>query len=263
MNDRKPHNSVTDRSYWNAVWSRGATRLPVLDERDFYAGSNGLFVKLVRRHLGDMQGRSVVELGGGGRNVRLLAMAKWLKADASVVDFSDDGLRVAASLFESNHCRAQFINADLGTWQPQRPFDVVVHWGVLEHFLDPRPLLEKSVAALAPGGALLFSMPNMQALAAGLWKRWSPDNWSKHVLHSDEAVLSVLRDLGLHEVRGFHYGIPFIKMEAWERRLPAVQWPFDALQKLGSASARVVPVFHRWGHRSLSMERGFFARRAA
>ncbi len=252
-------NSVTNRSYWNSVWS-GTPATSLLDPQHFYAGRNGLFVKLIRRHLGDLRGRSLIELGGGGNNTRLLALTKWLGADATVLDFSEEGLRAVGNLFDANECRARQINADLGSWVPKEEYDVVTHWGVLEHFVDPRPLLEKSALALKPGGSMLFSMPNMEAFASRLWARWSPDNWGVHVWHSEQGVLQCLAGVGLVDVRSFHFGIPFVKMAPWERRTPA-QYPFDLLQKLASASARVLPVYHRWGHRKLSMERGFVARR--
>jgi SAM-dependent methyltransferase len=189
-------------------------------------------------------------------------MAKWLQANVTALDFSENGLHVVTELFRANDCTLRLIAADLTTWQPDEQFDVVVHWGVLEHFVDPRPLLEKSAAALKPGGTLLFSMPNMEALAARLWERWSPDNWQKHVMHSDDLVVRTLADLGLTGVRAFHFGVPFFKMGLWERRSP-LQVPISALQMFGSATARVLPIFHRFGWRRLSMERGFIARRAA
>ncbi len=252
-------NSVTNRFYWNSVWS-GASNASLLDPNDFYAGRSGLFVKLMQRRVGDLRGRSLVEFGGGGNNTRLLALAKWLGVDATVLDFSDEGLRAVAELFEANDCPVRLVNVDLGSWVPEDRFDIVTHWGVLEHFVDPRPLLAKSAAALNPGGSLIFSMPNMEAFAAQLWERWSPDNWSAHVWHSEQTVLSCLAELGLSDVHSFHFGVPFVKMGTWERRT-AAQYPFDLLQKVASASARVLPLFHRWGHRRLSMERGFVARK--
>jgi len=232
----------------------------MLRANDFYAGRDGLFLKLVRRYAGDIRGKSVVELGGGGNSMRLLALAKWLDVEATVVDFSEEGLRVVEKLFAANGCRVRLISADLNTWVPEAPFDVVTHWGVLEHFLDPRPLLATSAAALKPGGSLMFYMPNMEALAARLWKRWSPANWGVHIWHSDELVLRNMHELGLTDIQSFHYGIPFVKMAPWEQASP-IQLPFDLLQKIASASARILPIYHRVGHRKISMERGFSARR--
>lgn len=252
-------NSVTNRSYWNSVWS-STPATSVLDPKDFYAGRNGLFVKLIQRQVGEVRGRSLIELGGGGNNTRLLALTKWLGVDATVLDFSEEGLRAVGDLLSANECRARLINADLGSWAPEERYDVVTHWGVLEHFVDPRPLLEKSALALKPGGVLVFSMPNMEAFASRLWARWSPENWGVHVWHSEQTVMRCLAEIGLVEVRSFHFGMPFVKMSPWERRTPS-RYPFDLLQKLASASARVLPVYHRWGHRKLSMERGFIARR--
>ncbi|MGH8548485.1 MAG: class I SAM-dependent methyltransferase [Methylococcales bacterium] len=260
MSKNRFDNRVTNELYWNRVWSARGQRLDQLRESDFYYGRNGLISRLIRARVGNIAGRSVLEFGGGGANYRLLAMAKWLGAETTALDFSEEGLSVLRRLFAMNGCEGSSIHADICTWTARQPCDMVVHWGVLEHFLDPLPILEKSAHALKPGGDLLFSVPNMEAMAAVLWKKWSPENWSKHVFHSTDLIESTLRRVGFGEIRSFYFGVPFFKTIEWERRSFA-QVPVDLLQKIGSASARVFPMYHRLGHRLISMERGFCARK--
>jgi SAM-dependent methyltransferase len=185
-------------------------------------------------------------------------MAKWLGADVTALDYSPVGLDAGRQLFERNRCSGRFVEGDVLEWRADAPYDFVVHWGVLEHFADPLPLLERSARCLRPGGLLMFSMPNMDALGAWFWRRWSPDNWALHVYHPTPAVTGALAGVGFADVATFHYGLPFLKMSEWERPglLPSA---VGAMQKVCSAAARVAPVFDRFGHRRLSMERGFRA----
>ncbi len=259
MNDPRPvSNAITDPAYWDDEWSRLENLVAEVPHDDFYFGADGLFVRMVRRRVGKLAGRRVVEFGGGGANYRLLAMARWMDAEVTAVDYSPVGLRAVRRLFELNGCTGAFIEADVQAWRPEEPFDVVAHWGVLEHFADPLPLLEQSSRCLRPAGTLVFSMPNMEAVGAFFWKRWSPDNWAHHVHHPDARILPCLEQAGFHAVRSFHYGVPFLKMADWERpaRLSGL---VDLAQRVSSASARVLPLFDRIGHRYLSMERGFVA----
>jgi hypothetical protein len=124
--------------------------------------------------------------------------------------------------------------------------------------MDPAPILLKSTEALKIGGALLFSMPNMEAIASHFWRRWSPDNWSKHVFHSTQLINSRLREFGFLSMGNFYFGIPFFKMAEWEVE-SIWQIPLNLMQKLASALARVLPVLPRMGHRMISMERCFSA----
>lgn len=261
MSIQHSNNRLTDESFWNNVWSLTGGDAERLSKSGFYFGKNGLLVKLIRDKVGELRGKSVLEFGGGGVNYRLLAMAKWMGAETSALDFSDEGLDRVRHLFTANDCAGTWIHADICTWTAAQIYDLVVHWGVLEHFPDPLPILQKSADALKPGGKVLFSMPNMEAVSAALWKKWSPENWSKHVLHPSELIESSLRQAGFADIRSFYFGVPFFKTVEWEKRSFA-QWPIDLLQKAGSASARVFPVYHRLGHRLISMERGFSARKA-
>ena len=258
MPGRQDQNKVTDESYWDGVWSPTQSVLSTLSDSDFYYGKNGLFSKLIQERLGSIQGSRVLELGGGGENKRLLSMNKWMGAEITALDFSDEGLKVVKALFDINHCSGNFLNADICNWTPAPYYDTVVHWGVLEHFIDPQPILEKSFAALKNNGRLLFSMPNMEAFGAHLWKRWCPENWSKHVFHSQALIEKTLREIGFSKVVSFHFGVPFLKGAPWER-VAMGQRPIDLLQKVCSASARAVPIFHKYGNKYISMERGFMA----
>ncbi|MBI4133777.1 class I SAM-dependent methyltransferase [Candidatus Uhrbacteria bacterium] len=47
---------------------------------------------------------------------------------------------------------------------PRESFDVVTLWDIVEHVRDPRRLLERAHALLAPGGALFIETPNSAAL---------------------------------------------------------------------------------------------------
>ena len=260
MHSKEPENRDTTEGYWDGIrWPLGGSG-GKLSGSAFYFGRRGVFSKLVEDRFGNIAGKSVLKFGGGGNNFRLLAMVKWLGATGTALDFSEKGLHVVKDLFGANGCDASFIKQDICEWTPIEQYDFVVHWGVLEHFVDPLPILRKSAEALKPGGTLLFSMPNMEAVAARLWKKWSPENWSKHVLHPTELIESTLSEIEFRDISSFYFGVPFFKTVEWETKSVA-QYPVDLMQTLGSAAARIFPVWHRMGHRLVSMERGFCARK--
>src|SRR5207249_2403070 len=107
----------------------------------------------------------VVELGGAG-SYFLLALAKWERARATAVDYSPPGSALTREIFAANHEAVRTICEDIFEWQPAEKFDAVLHFGLIEHFADPEPLLRKSAELLKDGGQLVFTMPNMQAWGA-------------------------------------------------------------------------------------------------
>ena len=211
----------TDQAFWDAQWSDRASRslaYRVLHGRDH--GPDGAFLRTLRTHVGarHLRGASIVELGGAVSR-GLLDLALHEQARATVVDYSEVGLRQTEAMFAAAGAEVRTIQADFFAWDTRGlTFDLVTHWGVLEHFEDPAPLLELSARLLRPGGLLVFSMPNLLARGAGLWARWAPDNFSHHVRHEDAALDAAFRSAGLTLERRFFSGPPLVRMSPWERR---------------------------------------------
>jgi 2-polyprenyl-3-methyl-5-hydroxy-6-metoxy-1,4-benzoquinol methylase len=254
---------VTDVDYWDQNWaSNGVPSRPLARWNPVY-GEDGLFTRMVRRELGDLRGKRVLDIGAGGANYRLLGLARWAGAEVSAIDYSRVGLDVLEQTFAANGATVttylgDFLDHDFGG----AGFDVVVHWGVLEHFVDPEPLLAASARALAPGGRTLFSMPNMEALAAHLWRTRSPMSWSKHVLHREDAIREACGRVGLHFDRAFHFGVPFLHIAEFERGSTRVSRILAGGQRLLEGSSLLLR-YLPWGSRRLSTERGFVATRNA
>lgn len=250
MSDRE----LTDAEYWDAVWREHAPGK--LRAWHPYFGRRGRFLRMVRERVGDLGGARVLEVGAGGTNYRLLALHKWMGARVTAVDYSEVGLDVLRRLFDHNGGEVTCVLGDFLRIDPPPAHDVVVHWGVLEHFEDPVPMLRACRAALTPGGRLLFSMPNLEAWAARWWARFSPDNWSKHILHPEARLRAACEQAGFAWETSFYFGHPAVQMAAWEHRgpIPAV---LGVGQRLASAASSVLPLP---GVRALSQERGVLAR---
>ncbi|PYN99808.1 MAG: trans-aconitate 2-methyltransferase [Candidatus Rokuibacteriota bacterium] len=97
----------------------------------------------------------IYDLGAGAGNVTQLLKARWPKARITGVDESQEMLAKAAAAAPA----ITWERADLATWRPPRPADVIysnaaLHW--LGHHDRVFPAL---LAALAPGGVLAVQMP--------------------------------------------------------------------------------------------------------
>jgi 2-polyprenyl-3-methyl-5-hydroxy-6-metoxy-1,4-benzoquinol methylase len=118
---------------------------------------------VILRWLGDGHGRRVLDVGAAdGLLSRHLGARGW-KVTALEAD-------PAAAAAAQPHCE-RVIVADLDAAVPplDPPFDAIVCGDVLEHLARPAPALRALTAALAPGGAIVVSVPNV----AHLWMRLS------------------------------------------------------------------------------------------
>lgn len=106
----------------------------------------------VRRSLGSLQGAEVIELGcGTGFYTELLfdMGARHVVA----VDLSPDMLRYLRA------DRVTAIVADVATFAPDRPFEVLLAAGVLEFVSDPEAVLRNAARFALSGGRLVILYP--------------------------------------------------------------------------------------------------------
>ncbi|MGE0480985.1 MAG: class I SAM-dependent methyltransferase [Phycisphaerae bacterium] len=103
---------------------------------------------------------------------------------------------------------------------PERAFDYVTIWDVIEHVRHPRQLVEEAVRALRPGGVLALSTGDVTSWCARLsGARWHLYNLPEHLFFfSPDALRRLLHDAGaqVHESR---YEVNWVPMAYLLERL--------------------------------------------
>jgi trans-aconitate 2-methyltransferase len=118
----------------------------------------------------------IYDLGCGAGNVTRLLVARWPAAAVTGVDGSATMLAAARAATPA----VTWEQADLRTWRPPRPADLVFSNAALHWLDDHRRLLPRLIADLAPGGVLAVQMPRnhgapshtemVAAALAGSWR---------------------------------------------------------------------------------------------
>ena len=249
--------ALTEPAFWDRRWEswHGSK---VITKRDRVWGSEGAFMTVLRQHVGSVNGLSVIELGGAA-SYYLLSLAKWAAATVTAVDYSPVGLSRTEEVFSRNGMAVETVLADFFSWRSDRRYDLVLHLGLLEHFLHPEMVLNLTASLLKPGGKTFFTMPNMQAFAACFWRRFAPVDWSKHTYHSDEVIRTACDSAGLRLERSFYWGSPLLQITKWETP-GIVPISLTFLQRCFGLLNKMVPYYHL-GIRPISSLRGFVATR--
>ena len=109
--------------------------------------------------------RVVVDLGCGAGNVTQALRARWPDARATRiigVDSSPEMLARAAK----GEPNAEWVRADITTWQPEAPVDLIFSNAALHWLPGHETLFPRLMGMLRPGGELAVQMPNQTSAAS-------------------------------------------------------------------------------------------------
>lgn len=142
----------------------------------------------------------MLEIGcGAGRFLLRMASRGW---DVEGIETSAAGCRAARALgFRVIEGGVEDV-AD-----PDRAFDLVVGWMVLEHLRDPLAALRRIRGWTRAGGWLVLSVPNCASWDARFFRgAWYGAELPRHLFHfTEESLGLVLGRAGWHVERVFHH----------------------------------------------------------
>jgi trans-aconitate 2-methyltransferase len=98
---------------------------------------------------------TVYDLGAGAGNVTRLIAARWPLARLVGVDSSAEMLAKAAA----ENPQIEWRQADLASWRPERPADVIYSNAALHWIENHAPVFVALVKSLAPGGVFAVQIP--------------------------------------------------------------------------------------------------------
>ncbi len=101
--------------------------------------------------------RTVVDLGCGPGNMTVNLADRWPDATVVGVDISEEMIATASA--HSRPGRLSFQRADLTTWAPDHPVDVIVCAATLHWVPGHLELIPRLAGFLAPGGFFAFQVP--------------------------------------------------------------------------------------------------------
>lgn len=166
----------TDQPFWESAYT-GAIRYRLPSKLNVATAN---FIRLLEPHV--EPGTKVLEIGfAPGKLLAYLAARR--AAAVAGIDFLKSGVQVAERLFRELGIQGDLRCEDLfHSSFPDGAFDVVYSLGVVEHFDNPRLVVEHHVRLLRPGGVGLIAIPNYGGLY-GQFQSWlDPANLAMHNL---------------------------------------------------------------------------------
>jgi len=173
------------KSHWDGFWDVRAqarpesSRFPVL--RGYRNAKQAEFMRQALTGI-ETQGKKVLELGCGD-SVWLPYFAKEYGFEVWGLDYSEIGCELARNVLRRENLSGEIICGDIFS-PPQSilgTFDLMISFGVLEHYEDLQSRLKLLARFLKPGGLMLTSIPNFRGAVGWMQKVLGPRIYETHV----------------------------------------------------------------------------------
>jgi SAM-dependent methyltransferase len=137
-----------------------------------------------------LRARRVVEVGAGNGEFA----EAFLGSDGTAVERM---VLVEPQPLSLNFPQVEVVGSPIEQWSSDERFDLALSWEVIEHILDPDPMLQAIRARLVPGGLLVLSTPNEDSLETRLLRGRSANLLYDHVrLYNPKTLALLLERLG-------------------------------------------------------------------
>jgi 2-polyprenyl-3-methyl-5-hydroxy-6-metoxy-1,4-benzoquinol methylase len=211
---------LTSSDFWDQKWLAGrpakASKLRARYRSWLSKRGSFLFDEVLLRILNKAKSDkpALLEIGcaPGSMLQRIHRLAPRIELNG--LDYAEDGLKIAQSLLSKNNIPANIRLGDVFNATFSTQFDLVVSFGLIEHFADPVPVLKRHVSFTKPGGWVGVTVPNFATpfIQNRLIKRLWPETFDTHNLGimKLDALHRALGDAGLHDVEVGYGGGPLL-----------------------------------------------------
>jgi SAM-dependent methyltransferase len=198
---------LTDPSFWKSFWESKKDLIVEVPE-------NYMFGDLLADRKKQRNATSAIELGGFP-GYYAVYLKKYLGLDTTLLDYFIEPSLIAALLKKNglNETDIRVIEADLFGYDPGVKYDMVLSFGLIEHFSDTRDIIRLHLKFLKPGGTLFITLPNFKSVNGWLQRTADRENYDKHYIGCmDPALLAgIAAELGLKEINVRYHG----KFSVW------------------------------------------------
>jgi 2-polyprenyl-3-methyl-5-hydroxy-6-metoxy-1,4-benzoquinol methylase len=214
------HNNMdkAGKGYWDNIWEGQTIPSPVDPRSSGLRGHyNRSFHKLFSRVLSTYSARhpggisassagsrqalrppSLLEIGAA-RSTWLPYFNREFGFQVVGIDYSEVGCRQASAILDAAGVDGTIVCANFFTPPAELlgTFDVIVSFGVVEHFQDTTAVLTNFARFLKPGGLIITSIPNFTGLMGWMQKRLSRTVYDIHVPMDKDTLALAHRRAGL------------------------------------------------------------------
>lgn len=203
-------NFKTSKSYWNNVYSSSPKIVAAVNEREYTLSNhvNLAFCSFFRKILKPYIGRNakLLEIGCGSSQW-LPYFQKEMGFDVSGIDYSPEGCQKSEKILADNNATGKIYCEDFHSppFKLVQAFDIVVSFGVVEHFEKTAKCLQNFAFFLKPGGIMITIVPNLGGLPGFIQQRIDRVTFDKHIVMSPSDFEKSAKDTYLQNINSDYF----------------------------------------------------------
>lgn len=200
--------NLSEKQYWDEVWSKRLLPEAINPHKQNVSNfTNRAFHKYFMEIFPNLNNREIrlLEIGCAG-SPWLPYFAKEFGFKVAGLDYSEIGCSQARAILEKEKVEGEIIHADF-LYPPETMleyYDVLVSFGVVEHFENTKDCLIAFSRFLKPGGIIITVIPNMVGIIGFIQKIINRPVYDIHELISEELLYSAHIKAGFNFVK-CHY----------------------------------------------------------
>ena len=235
-------NNLTDHNFWKNFWEAKK------DTLIFPVTAGYMFSGVLSKLIAGKNIKTAIELGGfpGYYSVYF---KKYHNLDITLFDHYIHR-DIVNELLRANGLTdgdITMIEADMFTYKPEKQYDLVTSFGLIEHFNDTKDIIEKHLQFLKPGGVLFITLPNFKSANGWVQRRFDPENYKIHniTVMDPQLLTRTCAQLGLKEIECFYDGKFSVWLENKAQHSAFARGFVKTLWLAGKIITKIIPVESR------------------
>src|ERR1700761_553674 len=231
-------NNLTDRDFWKSFWESKKDLI-------FHIKPDYVFGDILGKLIAENGFNNAIELGGFP-GYYATYLKKYKHIQTTLFDYYiHQGL--IKQLLEKNGLKEgdiSIIEADLFNYTPEEKYDMVLSFGLIEHFSDTKAIIETHLQFLKPGGILFITLPNFTGVNGWIQRKFDLENYNKHNISSmnPKMLAETCKQLGLKNVESYYHGRFTVWLENSSEKSAMAKRVTKAIWWAGKIATKIVPV---------------------
>lgn len=231
-------NNLTDRSFWKSFWE---SRIGLI----FNIKSDYVFGDILAGIIKKKNAKTAIELGGFP-GYYAIYLKKYQSLNTTLLDYfiHEELVNQLLTANGLNQGDINIIEADLFNYTPEQQYDMVLSFGLIEHFADTKGIIKTHLSFLKPGGTLFITLPNFTGINGWVQRNFDKENYDKHYIQSMNPTLlaEYCRELGLRNVEAYYHGGFSIWLENKAHQSAITKGFVKGLWFAGKVISKLIPV---------------------